>query len=354
MEPLTHHQILALAAPFSRAGRQVDLAASDRAARRLAFRPVDHAAVPGRHPALTETLQLDAGDVHRFTLTRLLAGTDGLCARLDAQGADPAALLDRVEAVPASRQWRLGEGAEDGVVELPERAGDAAWSLALSHRVAGPPGNTNDGLDLTDAALQLPGWHLRWTPPPVHSRLGELRLTAEAAPGDVGPLPQDLLAVLGHAWTRLLPAGGVWIGQLRQRGNSGAACARTEARLLRTAQHLAATFAAPPADFHRRHAGARWRVTGRRTVPALVSLGLVGGAAAVPQLALASDSVLRMLVQAAPPLLMVAFFSLREVPRIEVPPLPRPLRQARWLPAPAQLAAPGGDTGAAALPAHPA
>ena len=326
MQPLTHHQILALAAPFTRAGWQVELAASDRAARRLAFRSVDHAAVPGAHPPLTETLLLDAGDTHRFRLVRTLAGADALATRLEADGADPATLLQRVAAVPVGRQWRAADTGRPG------------WTLALSHRATGPAGAANDGLELTGAMLQLPGWRLHWTPPPVHSRLGELRL---AAIGDAGPLPQDLLAVLGHAWTRLLPSDGAWIGHLRQRGTRAAAWAGTEARLLETARHLAATLAAPPADFHRRHRAARWRVAGRRAVPALVSLGLVGGAAAVPQLTLAPDSVLRMLIQAAPPLLMIGFFSMREVPRIELPPLPRPLRQSQWLRQPAAVIATG-------------
>ena len=35
--PLTHHDILALAEPFARRGRRVDLAASDRIARRVVF-----------------------------------------------------------------------------------------------------------------------------------------------------------------------------------------------------------------------------------------------------------------------------------------------------------------------------
>ena len=42
--PLTHHEILALAAPFARAGWQVDLAASQRAERRIAFRPLERPA----------------------------------------------------------------------------------------------------------------------------------------------------------------------------------------------------------------------------------------------------------------------------------------------------------------------
>lgn len=311
MQPLTHHQILDLVAPFSRAGLQVDLAASQRLERRLAFRPLQHAAVEGLHPALTETLWLDAGDATRFTLRRVLAAPDGLDATLEAEGSDVAALLARLQAVPLQRQWRLGTG----------------WVMALSHRVAGAPGTAGDGLQPTRVAVQFNGFRLRWTPPPVHSRLGELRL---APAGDQARLPEDLLAVLGYPWTRLVAMDGAWIGHLRQRGTGLAAFAQAEQRLVRTAEHLAATFAAPPAQFHQHHRGARWRVTGRRSIPALLSLGLVGAATAVPQLALSPDSVLRMLILNAPPLLLIGFFCLREVPRIEIPPLPRTLRQPAW------------------------
>ena len=80
MQPLTHHQILALVAPFSRAGWQVDLAASQRLERRLAFRPVQHPAADGAHPPLSETLWLHAPEGgHRIIADRIEAGTF-LCA----------------------------------------------------------------------------------------------------------------------------------------------------------------------------------------------------------------------------------------------------------------------------------
>ena len=232
MQPLTHHQILDLAAPFTRAGRQVDLAASARLARRLAFRPVQHAAVDGAHPALTEILQLDASDPWRLQLCRVLTAPDGLDATLDADGPDAAALLARLAAVPLQRQWRLGAG----------------WQMALSHRVTGSPQAPADGLQLNRAAVQLPGFRLRWTAPPVHSRLGDLRLAAAGGPDSLPQgLPEDLLAVLGYAWTRLLRQDGAWAAYLRQSGTGLAAYAQAEQRLVQTAEHLARTLAAPPA-----------------------------------------------------------------------------------------------------------
>ena len=79
--PLTHHQILALVAPFTRSGRTVDLAASDRLARTLRFRPRTIEVVDGlaadtaeRIGPLTETLQLEchASGSHRLGMWMVL------------------------------------------------------------------------------------------------------------------------------------------------------------------------------------------------------------------------------------------------------------------------------------------
>jgi hypothetical protein len=65
-------------------------------------------------------------------------------------------------------------------------------------------------------------------------------------------------------------------------------------------------------------------------MPVLVCLGLMGAAACVPYLHLAENSGLRMLIFNSPPLLMTLFFCMREIPRIELPPLPRPSAAAHW------------------------
>jgi hypothetical protein len=78
-------------------------------------------------------------------------------------------------------------------------------------------------------------------------------------------------------------------------------------------------------------------------VPALVCVVLIGGSIALARLDLAQDSVVRMLLFNAPPLLLIAAFCLRETPRIEIPPLPRASRAASWYrsgAAPAHAAAP--------------
>ena len=71
-------------------------------------------------------------------------------------------------------------------------------------------------------------------------------------------------------------------------------------------------------------------MTLRRAVPLLVCLLLVAAAASVRKLGLDDDAMLRMIIFNVPPLLMVAVFCLPELPRIEIPPLPKRLVAASW------------------------
>ena len=70
--PMSHHEILGLVEPYTRRGRHVDLAASDRLERRLAFQPVEHAGQVGETSALRENLVLENPWPGMHRLTRLL------------------------------------------------------------------------------------------------------------------------------------------------------------------------------------------------------------------------------------------------------------------------------------------
>ena len=130
--PLTHHDILALVEPYSRAGRQLDLAASDRIARRLLFKPVDHAATESGTPALRESLQLESLGTGTCRLTRTLSDGRGLSATLEALGSAPAALLDQIDAVPPAHQFRSGPGYRIARSYTVEAAGLAEPGQALT------------------------------------------------------------------------------------------------------------------------------------------------------------------------------------------------------------------------------
>ena len=310
--PLTHHDIFALAEPFARRGHRLDLAVSDRMARRLVFKAVERAA--DGLPALREVLQLEGPDTGPLTLTRVLDTGHGLEARLQVEGPEPGELLARIEAVPPRRQLACGPG----------------WCLALSHRMdltaAGAPrlvlvagAARIDRLGGLAVTLKLP----RVSGIPADIEVHHLE-------GDAPDLPEDLLAVLGLAWSRLSRLRNLWQGHLRL-GRSEPVRSRTaQERFESAVVHLAQTLAEPPGRFHERFAQARWAVVLRRATPLLVSVGLIAAAAAVPLLDLGEGSVLRMLIFNAPPLLLVLFFALPEMPRIEIPPWPRRNPRPGW------------------------
>lgn len=313
--PLTHHDILALIGPFTRRGRQLDLPASDRLARRLVFKPVLHpgaadATTAAMTPAtdLSETLQLDNPDDGHVCLTRISTHPGGLQARLLIEGTEPAVLLDAIEAVPPARQFHAGPG----------------WLIAQSHRLA--PGSAR--LTLTHGVVQLDGLTLKLRVPTVSGLSADIEIVAPA--GATPALPEDLLAVLGWHWPRLERGREGWSGSLRLRSNEPERSRDAEGKLERMAQHLAQTLAEPPRRFHERRVAARWGVALRRALPLLICLGLIGGAVAVPSLDLGPDSIFRMLIFHAPPLLLMLGICLREIPRIEIPPLPRASSAPTW------------------------
>lgn len=327
-QPLTHHDILGLVEPFTRGGRQLDLPASDRIKRCLVFKPKlsrDAAVAP---PALsntltdtlTDTLVLDCQADDSFVLRRTVTNPDALVANLVIKGADTARLLASVEAVNPQTLFGSGEG----------------WQMARSYRLE--PGRSSTGANplsgapsmlLTSAEVQLAGLTLLLKMPGVTGYPAELEITANAAIN----LPDDLLQVLGRDWARLERGAKSWKGTLRIRGQEPERTRLAQDKLETAARHLALTLSEPPASFARQQAGARWRVAARRSVPMLTLVGLLLASLAVPYLGIAPDSVYWMLIFNAPPLLLLWGFSLREMPRFELPRPPKRLRAASWWPA---------------------
>lgn len=334
MQPLTHHDILALVEPFTRSGHQLDLAASDRIQRCLVFKPRISSGsatattqnssilspVPTDALALTDTLALDCLAADNFVLKRTLTHPDGLVATLVIKGADTASLLANVEAIDPHAPFRSGEG----------------WQMACSYRLeprrsasqasgTSPPAS-KPGMLLTNAVVQAAGLSLLLKMPAVTGYPAELELTATAALD----LPDDLLQVLGRDWARLMRGAKSWKSTLRIRGKEPARTLLAQDKLEAAARHVALTLSQPPASFVRQQAGARWRVAARRSVPMLTLVGLVLGSLAVPYLGIAPDSVYWMLIFNAPPLLLLWGFSLREMPNFALPRPPKRLTAASW------------------------
>ena len=321
LPPLSHHEILGIVEPYTRAGRAVDLAQSQRLERRLVFKPLLHAAEPGS-PVLRETLQLENPRAGLFRLTRTLRRDDGLEATLLAEGAEAGELLARVGSVPPQGQFRSGPG----------------FAIALSQRIDADRQTT-----LARGVARAGGLELVLKLSAVRNMPGELKLAAVDS-GDAPDLPEDLLAVLGWDWVRLCPVKDGWTSRLRLRGREPARSRRAENKLLTAARHLAETLAEPPARYQERHLAARWGVVFRRAIPVLTVLGMIGGILALPSLGIPEGSPIRMLIFNAPPLLLAIGFCLQELPRFEIPPLPRRSAAAGWRKPTAAAPAPDAAT----------
>lgn len=328
---LTHHAIIDLAAPFTRQGLAVDLAASDRVARRLVFRPKGDGGA-----TLREHFELRCGaDAAAFALIRTLAHAAGLEARLTAEGEDAAALLAAAAAVPRSRLFQAGTG----------------WTVARSYALqAGRPSPPTAAAAwvLSAGTVRTESLVLTFEVMALRGASAALRLAPAA--GAMPALPEDLLAVLGWDWSRLVRHEDGWTARLRLRGGLARRTRRVEAALTLAAGHLARTLAAPPVCFHDCHRLARWGVVARRLIPTLTALGLIAGALALPRLTDGEHAGLYMALHYVPIALLALSFKLQELPRFEIPPWPRRSRAASWQPA-AQanerpgLASGGGEAG---------
>jgi hypothetical protein len=311
--PLTHHDIVALVEPFARRGRHVDLAASRRQDRRLVFKPALREGPTPRCGALQESLRLEcplAGGLYR--LTRTVDHPDAGPASLSAYAADLGVLVAAVEAIPVERHFTSTEAAV----------------IARSYGLDAGSGGGESALVLTHATLRVAGLALTLTVPPVRRVAADITLEPDA--GERLALPEDLLAVLGWSWARLVRRGDGWTTKLRLRGTLAQRTQRAEAAVDRLAVHLARTLAEPPARYHERHHAARWGVFFRRGIPTLTALALV---AVVLLSAPFRDEVPTQWLVAlyhVPTLFVALSFVLQELPRFEIPPWPRRSTAPEW------------------------
>jgi len=313
--PLTHHDIVALLQPFTAAGWRVDLASSDRAARRLVFRPSAPAPdAPGVNASRTE-LEAECHVDGRFTLTRRQVAAEGLQAELVASGKDAAALLAAMAAVPLERHFAVGPG----------------WSLARSFALEDMGPGDRGRLQFARGQSRLDGLTLTITAPRPAVRAADI-VIAVSANRPRPALPEDLLAVLGWSWTRLVPERSGWTSRLRLPRSLARRHAGAEAALDLATAHLARTLGEGPAQWHPRHRAARWGVFFRRGIPTINVTLLLGSLFIAAQMDLHVDRApgLWMALYHVPTLLIALSFMLQELPRFEIPPLPRPLRAPQW------------------------
>lgn len=310
--PLTHHEILAIVAPFARRGHHVDLTATDRERRRIVF--VSSTRDPGStsEDAVREQLALECLEHGSFRLMRTLEHRDGRHASVHALGSDPGLLLAEIEAVPPDRHFADGAG----------------YTIERSYMVNGVGGGMAVSLALTQAVVRVEGLEFALRVPPVRGVAGEITLTPDGA--EPLALPEDLLAVLGWNWTRLVRRGSEWTSRLRLPGGVTERTHGAERALDHAAAHLARTLAEPPSAYHPRLRAARWGVFLRRGIPTWNALALVAIAFFSSRFRDALPVGAWVALYHVPTLFVAASFLLQELPRFEIPPLPRRLKMGSW------------------------
>lgn len=318
--PLSHHDILGIVEPFTRRSRQVDLAASDRLNRRLLFRPVERVSNAAGFPALCETLQLDSYRSGNFGLTRTLTAPAGQTATLETSGPQPAALLARIEAVAPEQQFVIGAGT----------------LIARSYTVPSDATVSADGrasvpLVLTRAVIHLNDLTLTLSVPAVRGVSADITLVpTPTRDGSALDLPDDLLAVIGWDWTRLVRKKGEWESKLRLRGGPARRTRHAEQAADRVADHLAQALAEPPARFHERQLRARWWAALRRAIPILTPASLVATVLLFPRIDFGEKPGLWLMLYHLPTALIALSFCLQELPEFVIPPLPRRSEAPTW------------------------
>jgi hypothetical protein len=230
-----------------------------------------------------------------------------------------AELLARIETVAPQRQFH-------SVADVP---------IALSYRLEPTAGAPTDGthstpMVLTSAEARLDGLTLAVKADTGRGYPAEIFLSPQ--PNRPLDLPDDLLATLGWDWKVLSRRGTGWTGALRAPSREPARSRRIEVALGRAVAHLARTLAEPPRRFHDRLVRARWGVVFRRMIPLLASFVLIGIAVALAFADIPQDSMIVMMSLNLPPLMLVSLFCMRELPRFEIPPRPRPSNAPSWSP----------------------
>ncbi len=324
---LTHHEIVRLVEPFVREGRQVDLAACDRAGRRIAFQPRERPGATPDAPPWRESLMLDCRSRGHFVLVRTMSPSTGPAATLSASGPDPGPLLARIDAVPPEQHFGAGAG----------------WTVSRSYdtdlprKARVPSGAATPPLVLTRAELCAGGLTLVLINklPDLRGVAADLVLTPNSSAAPLPDLPEDLLAVQGWDWARLVRDKQGWTSKLRLRGPVLRRSRTAEAMLPRVGAHLAHVMAAPPGQFHDEHRLARWGVVLRRGIPSIVAILMMVGAMLLPRWVDPADSGAWMALHYLPIGLLAVAFSLQELAQFEIPPWPRRSAAARWTPEPA-------------------
>ncbi|MEY6434065.1 hypothetical protein ABC977_16795 [Thioalkalicoccus limnaeus] len=357
--PLTHHQIIELIDPFVCAGRELDLAASDRSARRLVFKALEisDGNLPG---GLRELLTLESPDADRYRLVRSVTAASGLTATLTAEGTDPAGLLDRVLSFAPAAHFRVAAGIliafnyrfaptiadtapggarGDLVAVAPDQVGEAPRPHE-DDRSAEADGNAGAGSTegrlvppvLTDAQAVI-GGVLRLTLDAETTRPRRVWLELRPEPAVRLRLPPDLLAVLGRSWHYLQRYyAEAWRTTIVVARQEPARSQDIVAKVTQTVAHLAAVLSESPSAYHERFGVVRRQVFVRGLVAILLQFGIVVAGPILLASGVSEESVFFMLAYFWPVLLLLALPLFADRLILMPPGWPRRLPADAWSP----------------------
>ncbi len=318
MTPLTHHDILTLAAPFSRRDRHVDLQGSNRRERRIAFKPVVHPGPSDGEGAITEHLVLENPEDAQFRLTRTLTHSSGLTAVLRVDGENPDRLAEQITGI--SPHWQFAQ--------------TPSLTIAYSYRIAPEPLQSRvktlgNRPFLTEVLARSGAALVRFDFDPERGSRIPIQIRADDA--DIEYLPKDFFTVLGSAWHRLRHEADGWQGNLYAYRREPRRTRDGERKATRTIAHLVQTLAQSPSQFHPQNARARWIATLRGI---LTMLGLYAAMAVAPLIvALAPDNViLTTLAYFWYPALLVGLILFSARLELAPPTWPRQVPDTAWRP----------------------
>jgi hypothetical protein len=327
-QPLSHHQILSLAEPFARRGLHVDLAASNRLERKIAFKPTTVESAPDGVGVLVETYHVDALAGGRSRIVRKLkTAQHDLHASVTFETEDSGACIDRLARVPADQFFAR---VRDGFV---------AFHFVFDGDTLAD-GSASDQPHLVRAEAHCGGTTLDVLMPEVRGYPADVTVTDPLS--TLVMLDDDLLQVLGRRWgrleTRASSRGNAWRSTLKVARREPERTDQAIGDITYLVAHIASVLSQPPTAYHTDFWQQRWQVTARRAVPLLATFGLIGVGLLATKIPWVHGSALQMLVFNSPPLLLIALFSMRELPRIEIPRWPRASDLASWRkPLPASL-----------------
>lgn len=318
LPPLSHHDVLRAAAALTRRGQRVDLAASDRAKRKIAFQEQTLLA----DPAIKTTHELYLLEEGATILIRKAHLGGRLQATLTSQGANIESLAAALERLPAQDQFR-----------------DADGTVVADSYDIDP--DTQAGPELTGCATIIRGLLIQTD---ARTVIGEPMSTSLSCPagGPAWSLPDDLLALTHAGWRPLTETDEGWSTTLQVPVREPARSRETLRRFALMAGQVAAALSAPAGHYHRERRGARWRLYLRRFLPIVVCIAIVAALPLLDRFVLGDERGLHPGFLSLPPLLMIGALVLtwREMPRIEIPPRPGTLIDEAW-PAPVPEEGPG-------------